>query len=175
MTEKYFFDTDCLSAFLWIRGESILGKLYPGEIVLPAQVYDELKRVPHLLDRVNAMKDASLLEIGQITTGTAEYEAYMKMTVSPAHGLRLIGKGEAAAIAMTSCRGGVLASNNLNDVAAYVRQLGLEHITTGDILQRALKENIISEDEGNVIWAEMIQKRRMLPTKTFSEFLRENR
>ena len=51
MTEKYFFDTDCLSAFLWIRGESIPGKLYPGEIVLPAQVYDELKRVPHLLDR----------------------------------------------------------------------------------------------------------------------------
>ena len=26
MTEKYFFDTDCLSAFLWIRKESILRK-----------------------------------------------------------------------------------------------------------------------------------------------------
>jgi len=73
LTEKYFFDTDCLSAFLWIRGESIL-----------------------------------------------------------------------------------------------------EHITTGNILQRALDEKMITEDEGNVLWAEMIQKRRMLPTKTFSEFLRGN-
>lgn len=49
LTDKLFFDTDCLSAFLWVRGGSILSQLYPGRIILPAQVYDELKRVPHLL------------------------------------------------------------------------------------------------------------------------------
>ena len=47
MTEKYFFDTDCLSAFLWVREESVLAKLYSGRIILPAQVYNELKKVPH--------------------------------------------------------------------------------------------------------------------------------
>ena len=44
MIEKYFFDTDCLSAFLWVREESILAKLYARRIILPAQVYNELKK-----------------------------------------------------------------------------------------------------------------------------------
>ena len=30
---------------------------------------------------------------------------------------------------------------------------------------------IITEAEGNTIWADMIRKRRMLPTTTFSEYL----
>lgn len=90
MTEKYFFDTDCLSAFLWVREESILAKLYAGKIILPAQVYNELKKVP---------------------------------------------------------------------------------LTTGDILVEALDAGFITETEGNTIWAEMIRKKRRLPTATFSEYL----
>lgn len=42
LTEPFFFDTDCLSAFLWADNESILAKLYPGRIVIPRQVYNEL-------------------------------------------------------------------------------------------------------------------------------------
>ncbi len=30
MTSQLFFDTDCLSAFLWVKEENILFKLYPG-------------------------------------------------------------------------------------------------------------------------------------------------
>ena len=42
MTEPLFFDTDCISAFLWVDHESILSKLFPGRIVIPKEVYDEL-------------------------------------------------------------------------------------------------------------------------------------
>lgn len=28
-----YFDTDCLSAFLWIENESILTQLYPGRVI----------------------------------------------------------------------------------------------------------------------------------------------
>ena len=42
MTEPLFFDTDCISAFLWVNNESILSKLFPGRIVIPKEVYDEL-------------------------------------------------------------------------------------------------------------------------------------
>jgi len=35
MTNKLFFDTDCISSFLWVKEENILIKLYPGRIVLP--------------------------------------------------------------------------------------------------------------------------------------------
>lgn len=49
MTDDLFFDTDCLSAFLWINDTNILHELYGGRIVLPEPVYQELSnRVFHI-------------------------------------------------------------------------------------------------------------------------------
>lgn len=47
---KYYFDTDCLSAFLWSNALDILERLYGGSMIIPDQVYQELSnpRVPHL-------------------------------------------------------------------------------------------------------------------------------
>ena len=70
MTDLYFFDTDCISAFLWVRDESILAQLYSGRIILPQQVYDEIKSVPHLLNRVDTMKNAGQLSVQNIMYGT---------------------------------------------------------------------------------------------------------
>lgn len=171
LTDKYFFDTDCLSAFLWVREESILAKLYPGKIVLPAQVYNELQRVPHLQARADALQEQGNLCVESIETGSEEYRDYIQMTSSPEKGMRIIGRGEAAGIAMAKHRDGTLASNNLRDISPYVQKYQIAHITTGDILRKALNDGIITEAEGNAIWAEMIQKRRMLPTPTFSDYL----
>jgi hypothetical protein len=127
LTDNYYFDTDCLSAFLWIREESLLAKLYPGRIVLPMQVYNELKKVPHLLSRIDTMKN-----------------------------------------------NGTLASNNLRDIKLYVDRYSLKHITKGDILIEALHKGYITEKEGNVLWEDMLRKKRMLPTQTFTDFLKKN-
>lgn len=35
----------------------------------------------------------------------------------------------------------------------------------------AMNAGIITEEEGNTIWSDMISKRCMLPTSTFSEYL----
>ena len=58
MIERIFFDTDCLSAFLWVKNENLLVKLYGGKIVLPEQVYRELShpRTPQLKQRTDALK-----------------------------------------------------------------------------------------------------------------------
>ncbi|MBD5475379.1 MAG: hypothetical protein HDR17_05265 [Lachnospiraceae bacterium] len=172
MTDRLFFDTDCLSAFLWVRGESILSQLYPGRIILPAQVYDELKRVPHLLAKVDVMKNAGNLIVDSMEVGSAEYHDYLQMITAPDTGMRIIGKGEAAGIAMVKERGGTLASNNLRDISTYVEKYGLKHITTGDILIKAMNTGIISETDGNDIWANMIRKKRMLPTATFTVYIK---
>ena len=171
MTEKYFFDTDCISAFLWIREESILAKLYSGRIVLPMQVYNELKKVPHLLSRVDALKNNGDLSVESMEVGSVEYNDYLQMTTAPEEGLKIIGSGEAAGIAMAKQRDGTLASNNLSDIHFYVEKYDLSHITTGDILIEAMKAQIITETEGNAIWSDMIKKRRKLPTATFSDYL----
>ena len=171
MTEKYFFDTDCLSAFLWVREESILARLYAGRIVLPTQVYNELRRVPHLLARVDTLKNNGDLSVESMEVGSVEYKDYLQMTTTPESGMRIIGRGEAAGIAMAKQRNGTLASNNLRDILPYVEKYDISHITTGDILIEAMEAGIISEAEGNTIWSDMIRKRRLLPTATFSEYL----
>ena len=64
-----------------------------------------------------------------------------------------------------------LASNNMRDVAQYVRQYNLTHITTASILKDALGQNVITEQQGNALWKSMLAKRRKLPNTTFSEYL----
>lgn len=59
----------------------------------------------------------------------------------------------------------------MKDIQQYVDEYGLEHITTGDILIEALNKQFITENEGNIIWVNMIAKNRKLPNNTFSEFL----
>ena len=171
MIEKYFFDTDCLSAFLWVREESILATLYPGRIILPAQVYNELQKVPHLQAKVDSLKNCGTLYIESMEAGSVEYSDYLQMTTSPEDGMRIIGRGEAAGIAMAKHRNGTLASNNLRDIRPYVEKYAIPHITTGDILIEAMDAGIITEAEGNSILADMIRKRHMLPTTTFSDYL----
>lgn len=171
MIEKYFFDNDCLSAFLWVQEESILAKLYSGRIILPAQVYTELKKVPHLQARVDNLKSSGILYVESMKVGSAEYSDYLQMTISPEKGLRIIGEGEAAGIAMAKQRNGILASNNLRDICPYIKKYKIPHITTGDILVAAMNTEIITETNGNAIWKNMIRKKRMLPAATFSEYL----
>ncbi|NLT46141.1 MAG: hypothetical protein GXX80_11615 [Thermotogaceae bacterium] len=151
MTEGYFFDTDCLSAFLWVREESILAKLYAGKMILPAQVYIELQNVPHLYERVDVLKNRGDLCVESMEVDSAEYIDYLQMTEHPEVGMRIIGKGEAAGIAMTRHRDGTLASNNLRDILPYVEKYKIAHITTGDILIEAMAAGIITEKEGNTI------------------------
>ncbi len=170
MTDINYFDTDCLSAFLWVRGESLLSQLYPGKVVLPMQVYDEIKMVPYLFNRVESMKDNGALRVESIMSGTDEHKDYTNMTSSPVDGQKIIGRGEAAAIALAKKNQGVLASNNLRDVKSYVDKYSISHITTGDILIEALNKGLITETEGNTLWSEMIRKKRMLPTATFTDY-----
>lgn len=59
MTEDLFFDTDCLSSFLWINDTNILQELYGGKIVIPDPVYQEMSNpcIPHIKKRADALLD----------------------------------------------------------------------------------------------------------------------
>ena len=172
--EKLFFDTDCLSSFLWVKNENILVKLYGGRIILPKQVYDELNKpyIPHIKDRTNALIKNSYVSVEEIILGTEEYRLYIEMTYTPQGGYKIIGKGEAAAISLAVANNGILASNNLRDVSQYINKYNLLNITTGDILFDALNNNLITESQGNKIWIDMLNKARKLPTSDFTTYLK---
>ena len=177
MTNKLFFDTDCLSSFLWVKEANVLLKLYPGRIVIPKQVYDELSNpsIPHIKRIVNQLCLRGDISTKEILTNTEEFNLYYELAVIPPKGEKIIGKGEAAAIALAKTYDGIIASNNLKDISKYVKKYNLEHVATGDILVAALNKGYIDETTGNQIWSNMIAKRRMLPTSTFTEYLKTSK
>lgn len=173
--QKLFFDTDCLSAFLWVDEQAILPMLYPGRIVIPEPVYDELSKpqISHLKKRIDVLKAKGQVKIIQIQHGKPEYELYMKMINSPERGRTIIGKGEASVLALAMENAGIVASNNLRDILQYINEFGLTYITTGDILVEAYEKSLITESQGNIIWASMLEKRRKLGSASFSEYLKK--
>ncbi|WP_201024189.1 hypothetical protein, partial [Tepidibacillus decaturensis] len=118
MTSKLFFDTDCISSFLWVKEENILFKLYPGRIVLPKEVFIELSNpsIPHIKRKVNELCINGDVTTKEILTNTEEYRLYYELAISPPKGEKRIGKGEAAAIALAKAYGGIIASNNLTSL-----------------------------------------------------------
>lgn len=179
LTEPLFFDADCLSAFLWVDNESILAKLYPGRIVIPSQVYSEishpgLNHIKGFKAQVDTLVKNGQATVESIIVNTATYETFYKLTQKPDHGHRIIGDGEAAAIAMAKERGGILASNNLKDISIYVCEYHLMHVTTGTIMKEAMSAGYIDEPQGNIIWKNMLSKRRKLKYGSFSDYLADN-
>ena len=174
MTKPIFFDTDCISAFLWVDEDSIVAKLYPKRIVIPKQVYNELSNpcISHLKQKIDLLVENKEVVIEEILIDTPEYYTYMKLT-NKIINEKCIGNGEAAAIAMSKEQNGILASNNLQDVIKYVNEYNIKHITTGDIMQEALEKGLLTEEEGNLIWQKMIMKRRRLGSSTFSQYLKK--
>lgn len=173
MTDPIYFDTDCLSSFLWVHEENILEKLYSGRMFVPAQVEAELANpsIQHLHQELLTLISRGTISLASIYSGTNEFSEYQSMTSFPSPGLAVIGKGEAAAIVLAKSNCGIVASNNLRDVRQYVDRLSIPLITTGDILIEAYKKSFVSETQANQIWAKMLSKRRKLGTATFSDYL----
>ena len=78
MTDNLFFDTDCLSDFLWINETNILHELYGGKIVLPEPVYQELSNpcIPHIKQRADILISSKDVSVKAIEAGTEEYCLY---------------------------------------------------------------------------------------------------
>jgi hypothetical protein len=171
MTDQIFFDTDCLSAFLWVGNENLIVQLYKSRIALPQQVYDEIRKVPPLKRRTDNLLASKDIILTPIVVGTPESDLYIKLTNNPDAGYKKIGRGEASAISLTKYNDGILGSNNMRDILPYIKLYKLKYITSGDILVEALNGRLITEGQGNVIWRDMLDKQRKLPAATFSDYL----
>ncbi|MCL6588775.1 MAG: hypothetical protein K6U80_02370 [Firmicutes bacterium] len=174
MTRPIFFDTDCISSFLWVRQETLLFNLYPGRIVLPQEVFLELSNpsIPHIKNKVALLCSGGDISTRQILMNSEAYHLYHEMAISPPKGVTVIGKGEAAALALAKVEGGIVASNNLKDIRRFIQKYQLDYINTGVILKSAFQAGLIDQDTGDEIWSNMLLKRRILPSNSFSEYLK---
>ncbi|NYB72850.1 hypothetical protein HZF24_01705 [Sedimentibacter hydroxybenzoicus DSM 7310] len=174
MIDSLFFDSDCISAFLWVNEQNLLTLLYPGMVMIPKPVYDELSypTTPHLKQRIDYLISNKQASLATIDVDSDTYALYQKLTTSPDKGYKIIGPGEASSIALAKTNNGIVASNNLKDISSYINEFALKHITTGDILIKALEKGYITENDGNTIWSSMLAKRRRLGASSFSEYIK---
>ena len=88
MIEQIFFDTDCISSFLWVDRTDILLNLYGKQIILPEQVLDELSNpsVRHLTTKVNHLLSQNQIGTEKILVGTEESKLYYMLTRNPQFG-----------------------------------------------------------------------------------------
>lgn len=147
--------------------------MYPGRIVIPRPVYDELSvpGVQHLRDKLDALIKGGQAKLRTISTDSDTYRLYYQLTQEPSEGHRIIGNGEASCMVLAKEEKGIIASNNLRDIRAYIDAFGLAHVTTGDIMVDAFKAGLISEHTGNTIWTHMLEKRRKIGADSFTEYL----
>jgi hypothetical protein len=175
-TKKIFFDSDCISSFLWVNEEDLLTQLFSGIIVIPTAVYRELSHpsIPHFKPKIDLMINNGHAEKMDVLVGTSAYDLYSKMTTNPDIGNKIIGFGEAAVLALAFENTGIAASNNTSDVTPYAKKMMLNQYTTGDILYCALEASLIDLSKGNAIWAAMLKRQQWLRYPTFSDFLAAN-
>lgn len=172
MTKIVFFDTDCISSFLWSQTQNLLIHCFGNDMIIPRQVYNEISRVPHLRQRIEVMVNDGNLAIEDIQINTDENDLYLDLTDhTRSSNLPLIGRGEAAAIVLTKKNNGILASNNFRDVSHYVSLYGLNHIATHDIIHKVVNDGVLTIAQADAIWIQMIAKKRKLPFSTFSDYL----
>ena len=169
-TKLLYFDTDCISAFFWVKCEWLLDTLYPGRLVLPSETYTELSRVPRLQTQADIILSSGQMRIENIEIGTEEYSLFDNLS-NPNQGQVIIGKGEAACIALARIRNGILASNNMRDIIFHIKKFKLEYKTTAIIMKEAYEAGLITDTDGNLLWSRMLARKRKLPFPTFTDFL----
>lgn len=176
LTDSIFFDTDCICAFLWINEESLLEKMFPGKIVIPKEVYNEIDRptIPHLKARIDQLIANGSATVMSMDISSEEYSLYRELTTDSGRN-KVIGSGEAASISLAKKYNGVLGSNNLKDIICYIDKYSLKHVTTADILVEAFQKNLITEQEGNTIWKKMLKKKRKLGANSFTKYYQKSK
>ncbi|HBH13529.1 MAG TPA: hypothetical protein DDX29_10520 [Clostridiales bacterium] len=102
MIDSLFFDSDCISAFLWVNEQNLIALLYPGMVVIPKPAYNELSypTTPHLKQRIDYLINNNQATLEAIHVDSDAYALYQKLTTSPDEGHKVIGPGEAAPIAL---------------------------------------------------------------------------
>ena len=172
MNKPVFYDTDCLESFLVVDAGHILEKLF-SKIIIPEQVYNELMddNTPAIVKTNFKKLKEGFVETKEIQFASQEYTTYksIKKGFWSKTG-KICGSGESAAMALAHLNNGIVASNNLSDVEEYIESLDIELITSSMILSKAVKKDIVSDGDANVLWKGMVEEGIDLPRDSFTEY-----
>ena len=159
-------DADFLSSFAWVNRLDILEGLYSKRMIILEEVLEELSRVPHLASKVKLSIGNGHIKCETMFADSPEALQLAKFLETSRY-----GTGEASCMAYLTQHDGILGSNNLSDVNAFCIQNNKRLLTTADVMYQAYEKSLISLEEADKIWTDMLSKRRKLPAPSFSEYM----
>jgi len=179
-TVKYpvVFDTDCISSFSWVNKMDILFSVFDGELIIPAQVNEELsimksfKNSNFVFFNIEKEIQKNKISIETFNIDSPEASLYLAFIEGKITG-KVIGKGEASAISIAQFRQGTVASNNFSDIAAYCSRAGILYTCTDEILYMYYFKGYINIEEAENIRTEMKKKRRKLSEGSFMDVVKK--
>lgn len=159
-------DADVLSSFAWVDRLDILEKLYAKKMIVLEEVTNELSKIEHVAKRVESCIKGGSMKFVSISADAPEALELAHLLESGRY-----GRGEAACLAYLKYNFGSLASNNVSDVKVVCSDKNICLLTVPDIINYAYKTNVITKEEANEVWINMVKKKRKLPTNSFYDFL----
>lgn len=159
-------DSDILSSFAWVDRLDILEKLYAKNMIVLEEVINELSKIEHIAKRVESCMTRGSIRLVSTLANDPEALELARLLESGRY-----GRGEAACLAYLKYNFGSLGSNNVSDVKVVCSDKNICLLTVPDIITYAYKTNVITKEEANKVWINMIKKKRKLPTNSFYDFL----
>ena len=170
-----YFDSDFLISFLCFDEDyfNIVNSIFSGcNYIIPKEVLTELEKKDDIvLKRVNEMLETGVLTLYTIDVSDIPTATVAFMLQQRRKRCKKMGSGEAAAIALASTKRGVLASNNMRDVADYVDLQKVTHITTSRVIQKAYVDGLITIDKARSLWIKQTTRGSKMPDDSFDQFL----
>lgn len=174
-------DNDFLSAFLWIKKEDLLLKLFEGSLYVPDAVknkYEILKKSKigyFVYEKFNTLLNDKKLELLTITVGSEEEKLMfnIRSAFQEKYG-KVIGDGELEMITLAISHNASFtvntASNNLKDIAAFIAEKQISNITTMDVLCLLYEKGLKNFEELEEIKKNMLLRKRNLPSISIKDY-----
>jgi hypothetical protein len=160
---KILLDADVVIHFIKAGCQLKLTHIFPGRLVMLDKVKQELvKRKSEVLGIENFLSWCKI-PIETMPNNIEILREYASLK-------KLRGDGESACMAVARFRKEFIASSNITDIRTYCEQHEIVYYTTMDILEIAIKQNILTEEECNKFITEVKAKGSKLPCISMNEY-----
>lgn len=163
---KILIDSDVTIHF--IEGDSLdnIPQIYPGRIVYVDKVLEELYSFPQY--KIQVFNFVQRHQFEKIELGS-NYEYFLEY----ADLIQMVGKGEAACMAIAKIDKKYIASSNLRDITEYCNKHKIKKITTMDFLWEAINKKVMSIEDCDEFITKVKNAGGKLPVDTIEEYVKK--
>ncbi|NOX64347.1 MAG: hypothetical protein GXO85_00785 [Chlorobi bacterium] len=165
-TTKILIDSDVIIHF--IKGDKLdlIPSIFPDRIAFVDKVLEELYLIPRtqiLIHNFISNNNFERLELDSNLDYVIEYSRL----------IQLVGKGEAACMAIAKIDKNYIASSNMKDIREYCEKNDIKIITTMDILWEAMNLHLLTVEECDEFIRKVKSAGSKLPVDTIEEYVKK--